>query len=584
MFLQKNIMYRFFIYCFLLQFLFTPTSLKAQHYTDSLQQKSYKELQNLFLENRNVDSINAKKILKVYIEKAKKNLDTLKIAQAFRLYCLDKSEENKQPFLDSIIAITKNKQNKNYPAFAYHRKAQFFLHQQRNIEKTLNNLNLARKYAKLNNNIRLLYRIKHHIGIIKSEHLNEKEEALAIFKECEKFYKDKDKYIYRYLFTLHVIAETYIGLKKYDSASYHNNLGYNKAVNGTNIEQNKMKAYFILCEGINQYTQKKYTASIDSINKAIPTMIEYNDISNIIDSNFYLGKSYYDLGNKEKAIPLLKKTDSILETLNSIPQYKHVKTYEYLKNYYKEINDLPNQNKYLDKLNTVLDNYLNDQIFISRKVKEDYDIPLLIEEQQAIIKKLNKNNDTYISGLLISGILLLISGGLIYYQYRKRRLYKIRFEQLIIDSKSNTHSPYSNQEIKSTKSSDLKVPEKHVTYILSKLDEFEKNHDFLNIGVSSQSLADDIETNVKYLSRVINHYKNKSFTNYLNELRITYAVKELQENVMLQKFTIKAIASEFGYNSAETFSNAFYKQVKIKPSYFIKELRKVKSDKKTLSI
>jgi AraC-like DNA-binding protein len=53
---------------------------------------------------------------------------------------------------------------------------------------------------------------------------------------------------------------------------------------------------------------------------------------------------------------------------------------------------------------------------------------------------------------------------------------------------------------------------------------------------------------------------------------------------MLQKFTIKAIANEFGYNSAETFSNAFYKQVKIKPSYFIKELRKAKSDKETLSI
>jgi AraC-like DNA-binding protein len=345
-----------------------------------------------------------------------------------------------------------------------------------------------------------------------------------------------------------------------------------------------MKAYFILCEGINQYTKKKYTASIDSINKAIPTMIEYDDISNIIDSNFYLGKSYYDLGNKEKAIPFFKKTDSILATLNSIPQYKHVKTYEYLKDYYKEINDLPNQNKYLNKLNTVLDNYLNDQIFISRKVKEDYDIPLLIEEQQVIIKKLNKNNDTYISGLLILGVLLLISGGLIYYQYRKRRLYKIRFEQLIIDSKSNARTTNSNQVIKSTKSSDLKVPEKHVTYILSKLDEFEENHDFLNIGVSSQSLADDIETNVKYLSRVINHYKNKSFTSYLNELRITYAVKELQENVMLQKFTIKAIANEFGYNSAETFSNAFYKQVKIKPSYFIKELRKAKSDKETLSI
>jgi AraC-like DNA-binding protein len=77
---------------------------------------------------------------------------------------------------------------------------------------------------------------------------------------------------------------------------------------------------------------------------------------------------------------------------------------------------------------------------------------------------------------------------------------------------------------------------------------------------------------------VINHYKNKSFINYLNELRITYAIKELKENTMIRKFTIKAIANEVGYNSGETFSNAFYKQVGIKPSFFIKELGKIKQE------
>ncbi|EZH75953.1 hypothetical protein ATO12_03945 [Aquimarina atlantica] len=577
-------MYRFFIYCFLLQFLFIPTSLKAQHYTDSLQQKSYKELQNLFLENRNVDSVNAKKILKVYIEKAKKNLDTIKIIEGYELHFSLTTGINKIKHLDSIITYTKNHSLKEYPAKAYLKKAQFFLFAKRNIEKALDNLNESQKLAKKSNNITLQYRIRYYMGIVKSEHLDEKEKAIHIFKDCAEFYKNNEEYIFRYLFALHAISETYIGLKKYDSATYYNHLGYNKTKEIKDSYGTTMKSYFVLCEGINQYEKKEYSAAIDSIYRALPTILKLQDNSNTLDSYFYLGQSYHKLNSIEKAKHYFIKTDSILETLKSTPQYKHVKTYEYLKDYYKQIDDLQNQNKYLNKLNTVLNNYLNDQIFISRKVKEDYDIPLLIEEQQAIIKKLNKNNDTYISGLLISGILLLISGGLIFYQYRKRRLYKIRFEQLIIDSKSNTRTPHSNQEIKSTKSPDLKVPEKHVTYILSKLAEFEENHDFLNVGVSSQSLADDIETNVKYLSRVINHYKNKSFTSYLNELRITYAVKELQENVMLQKFTIKAIASEFGYNSAETFSNAFYKQVKIKPSYFIKELRKVKSDKKTLSI
>lgn len=569
-------MYRFFICYLLLQFLFIPTSLTAQNHTDSLQQKSYDELNSMFFTIRETDSVKAKKIAEYYLERAKRDKDTLQIADGYLLHYDVLNNDNKIYYLDSIIAITKNGHTKNYPEYAYFTKAQYYLYEKRNIEKTLSNLAKARKNSISNSNINLLYRIDYLIAIVKSEHLGEKEKALEIFKKCEKYYSNEIEYShkFRYLYSLHAIAETYIGLKKHDSATQYNTLGYQKATKSTDVNLTSMAAYFTLSEGINQYIQQKYIPTIDSIHKSLPKMIEFEDKSNTIDCYFYLGKSFYDLNDKEKAIFYFKKTDSILETLKSTPQYKHVKTYEYLKEYYKEINDLPNQNRYLNKLNTVLDNYLNDQIFISRKVKEDYDIPQLLDEQQAIIKKLNKNNDTYISGLLILGVLLLISGGLIYYQYRKRRLYKIRFEQLIINSKSSARTTHSNQVTKSKKSSDLKVPEKHVTYILNKLDEFEKNHVFLNVGVSSQSLADDIETNIKYLSRVINYYKNKSFTNYLNELRITYAVKELQKNVMLQKFTIKAIANEFGYNSAETFSNAFYKQVGIKPSYFIRELKK----------
>ncbi|WP_109301156.1 AraC family transcriptional regulator [Aquimarina sp. AU474] len=572
-------MYKFYYYFIIISLFLIPAIVGAQTPNDSLLKMNYDELINDFYKNRKTDSIKAKKIAEFILNKAKKEKDTFRIAKAYELTYRITSYETGTRYLDSIIKITKRKQNKDFPLLAYFRKAQFYLSVQRNIDKTLDNLNIARKIAKKNNDTAFLYRIDHNIAIVRSEHLGEKEKAIQIFKKCANFYQDKtdSKYMIRYLFTLHAIAETYIGLKKNDSASHYNNLGYAIASQHTGNTINKIKSYFTLCEGINQNGRDKYTATIDSIHKALPTMIEYEDVSNTLDSYFYLGKSYYELKNKEKAIFYFKKTDSVLETLNSTPQYKHIKTYEYLKDYYKSINDLNGQNKYLNKLNSVLDNYLNDQIFISKKVKEDYDIPLLLEEQQILIKKLSKNNNTYMIGILVLAILLLVSGSLIYYQYKKRQLYRIRFEQLTSDIKSNDHIKITNQNKPITKDNELKVPEKHVTYILAKLEEFEQNRDYLRMGLSSQSLADTIETNVKYLSLVINHYKNKSFSSYLNELRITYAVKELQENSTLQKFTIKAIANEFGYNSSETFSNAFYKQVKIKPSYFIKELRKKKN-------
>ena len=40
----------------------------------------------------------------------------------------------------------------------------------------------------------------------------------------------------------------------------------------------------------------------------------------------------------------------------------------------------------------------------------------------------------------------------------------------------------------------------------------------------------------------------------------------------LRNYTIQYLADEFGFNSAESFSTAFYKKNKIKPIYFIKEL------------
>ncbi len=571
-------MQRAYIYCFLLPLLFLSNKIEAQTYSDTLQQKSYDELRDISLDYYSKsDILKAKKAAQSYVGKGKKENDTLNIAKGYYLLYNIVSTPPTVAYLDSIITITGNKQDKNYPSLAYYAKAQYFLYQERNIENTINNLNEARRYSKINENVNLQYRIDYLIGIIKSEHLNEKEEALAIFKECEKFYSNEYEYGHKFhhLYTLHVIAETYIGLKKNDSATFYNNFGYNKFSRSTDADLNQRKVYFTLCEGINQYTRQNYNAAIDSINKALPGIIRFEDKTNTIDSYFYLGKSYYDLDDKSKAIDYFVKTDSILETLNSIPQYKHVKTYEYLKDYYREKNDLENQNKYLNKLNDVLDNYLNDQISISKKVKIDYDIPLLLEEQEILIKKLNKNTKTYKSSIVILGLSLLILGGLLYYQYRKKRGYRLRFEKLIEDLKSGTTSAQANKKISIDKSKNINVPEKHVTYILEKLDEFEKEHGYLTLGISSHSLARDIETNVKYLSKVVNHYKNKTFTNYLNELRIDYALKELQENIMLRKFTIKAIANEFGYNSAETFSKAFYKQVQIKPSYYIKQLTKV---------
>ncbi|HLV70233.1 MAG TPA: helix-turn-helix domain-containing protein, partial [Xanthomarina sp.] len=82
------------------------------------------------------------------------------------------------------------------------------------------------------------------------------------------------------------------------------------------------------------------------------------------------------------------------------------------------------------------------------------------------------------------------------------------------------------------------------------------------------------DTNSTYLSKIINTYKGKSINNYITDLRVDYIINELNQNHILRKMTIKAIALEIGFNNPESFSKAFYKKTGIKPSYFIKQIEK----------
>ncbi len=177
----------------------------------------------------------------------------------------------------------------------------------------------------------------------------------------------------------------------------------------------------------------------------------------------------------------------------------------------------------------------------------------------------------YQYSMIILILLLLIFGGLLFYQYKRKQLYRSRFKRLMSEKTeietNNTISPFSINKT-------ISVPQKHIEDIMSKLNDFEISQKYLLHGITVQSLAKDMNTNVKYLSLVINQYKEKSFITYLNSLRISHTIKELKGNSNLRKYTVKAIAHEVGFNSAETFSKAFYKEIGIKPSYFLKQLNK----------
>lgn len=123
------------------------------------------------------------------------------------------------------------------------------------------------------------------------------------------------------------------------------------------------------------------------------------------------------------------------------------------------------------------------------------------------------------------------------------------------------------------KSSTSNVIDENVkTIILNKLNKLEQELFFIDQNCTLRGLAQQLKTNPKYLSQVINQEKKSNFSNYINELRINYLLTKLLKEKDFRESKLGYIAVSVGYNNLNTFNAAFKKRQGILPSYFIKEL------------
>lgn len=435
---------------------------------------------------------------------------------------------------------------------------------------------MAEKRAQ-KNNIDFYYNVKFSIAALRSEELGEVVEALDLYKECFNYYKDKKirspQYYYSYQNVIFALADAYKTLNQSDSATYYNQLGYRESKFTKDYENN---ALFALNEGANLVVKKNYHAALDSINKALPKMIFYKNTGNILASYYYLGKAYGGLENESEAVKNFVKVDSVYNKTRRItPEF--MSGYSYLISYYKEKGDKKNQLKYITAYMEIDRTLQKNYKELTKKLEKEYDIPHLISEKESLIQSLEDENIKSYWGI---GGLVLISisaSGFGFYQHNLKKRYKSRFEKIINRKRvaSNTNLIDKESEIKTntiTNKGDIGIAEELVNQILEKLNRFETKNEYLQSNITIQILADKLETNSKYVSKIVNIYKDKTFVKYINDLRIEHAIVQLQQDGKLRNYTIQALALEFGFNSAESFSAAFYKKNGIKPTYFIKEL------------
>ncbi len=548
---------------------------------DSLKGKSYEELSKIVYDHIQ-DSIRYKFYTNVLLSKAKKEKDSLGLAMGYRYKAFEDLKDFKRQtiYLDSSIAVSKNINEEYYPLMPYSSLAGSYL-MRGNYNKALENYFMTIKYAEKWNNKRYYYYSLGNIATLKYR-TGEYQESVKMYKKVWLFmsknrYENDITYL-NYLYETFNLSRSFIKMKQLDSASYYNKMGLNDSKYNS---ESKSRYYpkFLINEGMLSYERDDYYQALDSLKKGVrlgPKNTRGESPFYLITAYLYLAKTYDKLDNEEETLSYLKKVDEFFKDfsgadINHSIRLEYREAYEMLVKYYEINDDKVNQLAYIEKL-LKFDSILNsNQLVISKTVARGYDTPNLLIAKEQIIKELEAEKNSNTTQIAVISLFLVLSLGGAGYYYRNQRVYKKRFLQLL-DAKDNP--VVAKKENASNKSSVANISDEVRDHLLAKLQRFEESRGYLKPKLNAKDLAKSFGSNSSYLSIVVNTYKQKSISQYINDLRIEYVVERLQMDTKFRKYTIKAIAQEIGFNTAEAFAKTFYKNTGIYPSYFIKRLEK----------
>ncbi|KGO78588.1 hypothetical protein Q763_17675, partial [Flavobacterium beibuense F44-8] len=513
-----------YLFLFLLSFFFAKAQTNFK-IPDSLSKKSYDELSDDIDKYEN-DSVKLWVYYYTYIEKAKKENNNKELIKGYRNILFYLPLTTRLQYTDSILNIALSLRDEKLIGRTYiHKAVAYFRY--KNYRKSLDNYLIADKYINNKNDIYTKYKIKYGIANIKF-YLGYYQEALDLFTLCKDFYKNQEGYNNKqgYLHSLCSIGLCNYRLGNLEKCSKINELGITETKSG---DFSLIKSYFLQSEGINQFAKENYTKSINYLQKSLPNIKTNEDFVNIALTNMYIGKDYLKLNHDKKGIKYLLKVDSILQK-HHYANLDLRETYELFINYYKKKNDLENQLKYTNRLleaDRILEKNYKDLI---HTIHKEYDTAELVASKNNLEKTLKRNKVISYSIYGVGSIIILVITYMLVANYKKQKTYRLKYNELIAKTKEYESLPELPTTVPKVTPEGLDINKEIISKILKGLREFEKKKNYLNSGITQSALAEELETNTTYLSKVINHYKEKNFNSYLNELRVNHAVSLLKNS------------------------------------------------------
>ncbi|WP_298542044.1 AraC family transcriptional regulator [uncultured Aquimarina sp.] len=381
------------------------------------------------------------------------------------------------------------------------------------------------------------------------------------------------------------ISEAYIQLNQLDSALYANNKGLALT---KKVKVNNVHIDLLMHRGIIYQNQQDYTNALTFLDQAKNLCYEANDI-------VFLGKILNLIGACKLAQKDYKESIKVLSESLVILTKKYSnsdeisKCYKLLGQAYKMNGDIEKSNEYYEKHILSLSKLNSKKSSASRKVQDitlsDYQNEISNLESQ---KQQQKNKLTYSQiGLVIVMLGLVL---VVFFFQRVKRNNKTKFENLltkiekqesqsssILTTNDTTTPVIDTKDAKlEAQSNQLDISDELYEQILLGLKKVESQEYYLKTECNLYNVAKKVNTNTSYLSKVINAHFSKNFNTYINDLRINYAILRLKNDSKFRSYSIKSIAEEVGYKTADSFSKYFKIHTGLLPSFYIKKLKSKK--------
>ena len=278
----------------------------------------------------------------------------------------------------------------------------------------------------------------------------------------------------------------------------------------------------------------RYQEAIDCLQQVAEITVNHGMQSELIDTYHALAQVYSAMGNGQKA---------------DLYDYKYLKAKDEL--IHKSHAEKLEKSRFLDEMSRV-----NEQVAQIQAKHERAQLLLMV---------------CLITAIILIALLLLVRSNIKQRNYI-RHLYEKNVQ--LLDVKV-ADPPLAVQPIDEQKESAPKYQGLLDQESKDRLfDQIKRVMDDMSIickpDFSLQQLADQVGSNYKYVSQVLNECYGKSFKQVLNEQRVREACRMFNDTERYGNLTIEAIAANLGFNSRSNFTVTFKRITGISPSDFMK--------------